>query len=544
MNILGRLTNITIAFGEKDILQHGSAEILEGAIIGIVGGNGEGKSSLLSVLAGLNNSYSGHVEWIGNTPSISYVKQEEEHFHSFLENEYTSKWFVPKETDFSFLSGGEKIKKRLSKAFAENNQLLLLDEPTNHLDQDSLGFLIESVQQYKGTVIIVSHDRYFLDIVAEYIWEIENKRLTVYHGNYSAYRERKEQNRQTQQRLYDKQQSKISLVEKQIAELTSWSSKAHKDSTKKEGYKEYWREKAKRKDNQIKSKRKRLELELSKNKVEKPDVEKEISFTIEGNKKKGKRIIEAKQLKKSFGDKLLFENASFTIQAQERIGIIGPNGSGKSTLLKMLMEKETQELWLSSSLKIGYLQQTVFDLPEELTPAEIFSPSDFEERGLIQTLMVNLGFSKDQWHRPVSTMSMGERVKVKLMEFMLDEKDLLVLDEPTNHLDLPSREQLERTLATFPGTILLVTQDRYFLEKLTDKLLVIENKTIRRIEQSYRDWMNPTNETSKEQELLRLETERQAVLGELSFLDKKHPRYEVLNQQFMHLTKLINQIKR
>jgi macrolide transport system ATP-binding/permease protein len=130
------------------------------------------------------------------------------------------------------------------------------------------------------------------------------------------------------------------------------------------------------------------------------------------------------------------------------------------------------------------------------------------------------------------------------MEFMLDEKDLLVLDEPTNHLDLPSREQLERTLATFPGTILLVTHDRYFLEKLTDKLLVIENKTIKRIEQSYSDWVNRINETSKEQELLRLETERQAVLGELTYLDKKHPRYEVLNQQFTHLTKLINQIKR
>lgn len=550
MTLLGKLNSISITFGDNEILQNVNVVIPANAVIGIVGGNGEGKSSLLTVLSKEALPSIGKVEWIGKSPSISYFKQEDEQFdqteYEHDERSYFSKWTVPEEREYAHLSGGEKMKRRLSRVFAENSQVLLLDEPTNHLDQDSLSFLQKQILSHSGTCILVSHDRYFLDEVADYIWEVENKNLTVYTGNYSTYRDKKAERLLTQQRLYDAQQSKIQQVEKQITELKNWSTKAHAESTKQEFNKEYYRVKAKKMDVQIRSKKKRLELELTKNTVDKPDQEKEVSFSIDGNKKKGKRVIEVKNLRKDFEKRTLFQNASFTILAGERLGLLGSNGSGKSTFFRMLLGEESfqGELWKTESMNIGYLRQTVFDLPEDQTPFEFFGPTDFKARGLIQTLMTNLGFSKEHWSRPISTMSMGERVKLKLMEFMLDQKVVLLLDEPTNHLDLPSREQLEKTLSTYPGTILLVTHDRYFLEKLTNKLLVIENKLMRKLEMNYNEWMHKNNESLLEKELLTLETERQAVLGELSFLKNNDPKYNKLDVQFNELTKKINELKK
>ena len=549
MTLQGRLTNISITHGDKEIINNIKTDIHLGAVIGIVGRNGEGKSSLLSILSGESSPTSGQIEWIGTTPTISYFKQEDEHFHSNVEEKdertYISKLSVPNNRPYDALSGGEKMKKRLSKVFAESSQLLLLDEPTNHLDQSSLSFLKEEIATYSGTIILVSHDRYFLDGVSNYIWEIENKNLTVYTGNYSTYRKRKEEKLITHQRKYDAQQSKIRQVEKQMEVLKNWSNKAHEESTKKDGAKEYFRMKAKKKDVQIRSKQKRLELELSKYQVERPVEEKEINFSIEGNKKKGKRVIEAKNLSKSFNEEILFQKASFTIQAKERVGILGSNGSGKTTFFRMLTGEETfeGELWKTESMNIGFLRQTVFDLPEDQTPSDFFATTDYDTRGVIQTLMNNLGFSKDHWLRPISTMSMGERVKLKLMEFMVDQKDVLILDEPTNHLDLPSREQLERTLSTYPGTILLVTHDRYFLERLTNKLLIFDKNRIQKLEMNYTDWLSRSEENDNNKLLLALETERQAVLGQLSYLPSKDSKYMELDEQFKMLTQKINQLK-
>ncbi|MEK4520427.1 ABC-F family ATP-binding cassette domain-containing protein [Psychrobacillus sp. FSL W7-1493] len=549
MTIQGRIVNLSITHGHKEIIKNIKTDIPLGAVIGIVGRNGEGKSSLLSVLSGEAPPSSGQIEWIGAPPTISYCKQEDENFYSTeVEKDewtYMSKWSVPRTLSYNSLSGGEKMKKRLAKVFAERSHLLLLDEPTNHLDQSSLSFLKEQIATYPGTIILVSHDRYFLDQVSNYIWEIEYQNLTPYKGNYSTYRKRKEELLLTQQREYNAQQSKVQLVEKQIAELRKWTNKAHAESTKKDGYKEYFRMKAKKKDVQIRSKQKRLELELSKHRVDRPVEEKEVNFSIDGNKKKGKRILEAKNLSKSFNAKTLFQNTSFTIQSNERVGIIGANGSGKTTFFRMLIGEEPfdGELWKTDSMNIGYLRQTVFDLPNEQTPSNFFATTDFETRGIIQTLMTNLGFSKDHWLRPISTMSMGERVKLKLMEFMLDQKDVLILDEPTNHLDLPSREQLEKTLSTYPGTILLVTHDRYFLEKLTNKLLIFENKKVQKVEMTYNEWLHREEENEVEKILLTLETERLAILGQLSYLLPKDSKFAELDEQFNLLTQKINKLK-
>jgi macrolide transport system ATP-binding/permease protein len=547
MVVLGKIQNVLIEYGNKIVVQNVSIDIKKGSCIGVVGGNGEGKSTLLSLLADELEASEGSIKWIGGTPTTHYFRQEDQAFElgNNEENNLSHKWQVPKNRSYEVLSGGERMKKRLSQAFSSHVQLLLLDEPTNHLDQESLKELVKLVKSYLGTLIIVSHDRYFLDEVATTIWEVEHQRVTAFEGNYSAYRLEKEERRKVHSRLYDAQQKKITRIDEQIASLQNWSSKAHADSTKQDGYKEFYRSKAKRMDTQIRSKRKRLDGELAKAKIDRPLEEREISFSIEGNQKQGHRVIEVKDLSKRFGEQVLWKKASFTIQRGERVALIGPNGCGKSTWLRMLMGQETFEgdLWKTSAMSIGYLQQTVEDLPEKKTPEEWFDPQDFETRGQIQTLMTNLGFGKEHWRLPIGSLSMGERLKLKLMAFMMEQKDVLLLDEPTNHLDLPSREQLEQTLSTYPGTILLVTHDRYFLDKIANKLLVFEDKTIKKVDMTFVEWNNHQNETFQQQQLLKLEIECQALLGEISFMSKTDSKYAELDKRFNELTKQIKHLK-
>ena len=193
------------------------------------------------------------------------------------------------------------------------------------------------------------------------------------------------------------------------------------------------------------------------------------------------------------------------------------------------------EVWLSKGMRIGYLSQDVFDLPEEKTPAELFPAQNFEEAGKIRMLMDHLGFEKVHWEQRIVYMSMGERVKLKLMEFMLAGCNVLLLDEPTNHLDLPSREELERTLASFGGTMLIATHDRYFMEKLSDKLLVFEGNRLTKFNGGYTEWQQRESKVEK-LELLQLERERQEVLGKLSFLKAGDNEYESLDKRFKDLT--------
>lgn len=542
MKELLKLFNICFEVMDLNIFENVNASVQQGDIIGIIGKNGAGKSTLLQLINKTKVPAQGQIQWLQQDLKMYMVEQETES-HSFedktpLEAKLLEKWRVPT-NDFAQLSGGEKLKARLAKGLSKDTDLLLLDEPTNHLDEQSLELLKKQIKDFKGTIILVSHDRYFLDAVATKIWAIEGKTLIEHKGNYSSYMEVRKQKRLTQKREYEKQQKMVKRIEGQMNEITSWSKKAHAQSTKKEGFKEYYRVKAKRMDTQVKSKQKRLEKELEKVKVEPVESEYNVRFSIKANNKVGKRFLEVKNVTKSFEGRRLFKNVNFTIQHGERVSIIGPNGSGKTTLLKVIVGQESfaGEVWISPSVKVGYLTQEVFDLPLEQTPEQLFYKETFAARGKVQTLMKHLGFTISHWTEPIRNMSMGERIKCKLMEYILEEKDVLILDEPTNHLDLASREQLEDTLAQYNGTLIVVSHDRYFLEKTTSSKLVISNNSI----QKQVNKIVPKRDNLEELRL-KLETERQEVLGRLSYLTPNDETYKELDKKFIELTKQINEL--
>ncbi|WPK11216.1 ABC-F type ribosomal protection protein [Lysinibacillus louembei] len=534
-----KIHDVTLEFEQVVLLQNVRLSLTEGDVVGIVGKNGAGKSTLLHLLNGDMEPSTGTMQWQRHITPL-YIQQEQETYDetSYANAELLAKWHVP-DNDYSTLSGGEKLKLRLVAGFSKAKDLLLLDEPTNHLDDASIQLLIEQMKAYKGTIVVASHDRAFLDKVATKIWAIENKEIRAYHGNYTYYKKVRADERKAQQHAYEQQQKKIERIEGQLTNLTSWSNKAHAQSTKQEGFKEYHRVKAKRTDSQIKSKRKRLEQELKTAKVEQVAKPYEVQFEIHATAKRGKRFLEATGIEKRIGNKLLFKAQHFTIMHGEKVALIGPNGAGKTTFLQMVMGKEAYDgkLWLSPTASIGYLSQNVFDLPLMQTPAQIFHRATFEDRSVVQHLMKQLGFTAVHWENPIDTMSMGERVKLKLMQFILQNKDVLLLDEPTNHLDMESREQLEATLQQFTGTILAVSHDQYFLQQITDEQLIIEDGRLKKhvVQQEIQQDNSAV--------LLALETERQAVLGKLSLAQLGSEQYMKLDQRFNELTKEINVLK-
>ncbi|MGE7795649.1 ribosomal protection-like ABC-F family protein [Lysinibacillus fusiformis] len=542
MKELLKLQDISFEIKDTFLFEHVTATVKQGEVIGIIGRNGAGKSTLLQFIRGMLVPTTGEIKGL-ETVKTAIVEQELAHFTRMeitaREADLLSKWKVPN-LPFEALSGGEKLKMRLAEGFSQGAQILMLDEPTNHLDEQSTTFLIKQVQNYKGTIIVVSHDRYFLDSVATKIWSIEDKKLIEHNGNYSNYMAEREHRRLTQQRAYDKQQKNIERIEAQMQELTAWSQKGHAQSTKLEGFKEYHRVKAKRLDSQVKSKKKRLEAELEKAKVEAVKPESEIRFSLGTNQRVGKRFLETKNVSLRFDDRLLFKDVNVTAQFGDKIAITGTNGSGKTSFLKVILGqlKAEGEVWVSPAANIGYLTQEVFDLPLDQTPEQYFYQETFEERGKVRNLMKNLGFTSTHWTSSIGEMSMGERVKCKLMAYIVADKNVLILDEPTNHLDLPSREQLEQTLAQYNGTLLVVSHDRYFLDKVTNSVWEVHGQQIEK------KWRKEVKQDEDVMTLrLKLETERQEILGKLSFLTAKDKDYAKLDEKFNELTKRINELK-
>ncbi|CAI3199621.1 MULTISPECIES: ribosomal protection-like ABC-F family protein [Clostridium] len=544
MTVLMESKNLSKEYGENVIFNKIDFKIKLGETIGIVGSNGTGKTTLANIICGKIEPTSGEIIWYKNNVKIGYMKQATE--YEDLE---------------STLSGGEKTKKLLNDVIHRDYNFLVLDEPTNHLDYLGVAYLIKEIKKFNGTIIIISHDRYFLDQCVTRIIEIENQKITEYNGNYTYYRKKKQEDYENAVHLYVEQEKIKNRINMQIEELEGWSDKAHRESRKKAietgnkfGGKEYNRVKAKKMDNQIKSRIKRLE-KMKVEGLEKPKEEEKVLFQIKESKKIGAVVVEAKDISKSFDKKILFEKSSFYIKHGEKIGIYGPNGCGKTTFIKALLGKMDVDgdLYISPTRKIGYISQDVIGLNEECSIIELFNFENRQELGQLRTKLNLIGFNAEMLDRKVKYLSLGERMKLKIILMIQEQCEVLILDEPTNHIDLHVREQLEETLRSYNGTIILVTHDRYMLEKICDKLLVFNNKKIIRYEYGIHEYLNNIEKNKKKdkdkksknklEEKILLENKITYILSCLSSCTIGSEEYKRLDEEYNSLITLRKSIK-
>lgn len=544
MTVLMESKNLSKEYGENVIFNKIDFKIKLGETIGIVGSNGTGKTTLANIICGKIEPTSGEIIWYKNNVKIGYMKQATE--YEDLE---------------STLSGGEKTKKLLNDVIHRDYNFLVLDEPTNHLDYLGVAYLVKEIKKFNGTIIIISHDRYFLDQCVTRIIEIENQKITEYNGNYTYYRKKKQEDYENAVHLYVEQEKIKNRINMQIEELEGWSDKAHRESRKKAietgnkfGGKEYNRVKAKKMDNQIKSRIKRLE-KMKGEGLEKPKEEEKVLFQIKESKKIGAVVVDAKDISKSFDKKILFEKSSFYIKHGEKIGIYGPNGCGKTTFIKALLGKMDVDgdLYISPTRKIGYISQDVIGLNEECSIIELFNFENRQELGQLRTKLNLIGFNAEMLDRKVKYLSLGERMKLKIILMIQEQCEVLILDEPTNHIDLHVREQLEETLRSYNGTIILVTHDRYMLEKICDKLLVFNNKKIIRYEYGIHEYLNNIEKNKKKdkdkksknklEEKILLENKITYILSCLSSCTIGSEEYKRLDEEYNSLITLRKSIK-
>ncbi|MBD2860796.1 ribosomal protection-like ABC-F family protein [Paenibacillus oceani] len=397
---------------------------------------------------------------------------------------------------FDRLSGGERTKVCLGRILLEGPDLLLLDEPTNHLDLSAVEWLETYLQDYRGSVLIVSHDRYFLDRVVTKVYDLEGGAVDIYHGNYSYFVEEKERRLLLDFAAFQEQQKKIRKMEEAIKRMRLWAAQA---------------------DNPLMFKRAAaMQKALDRmNKLDRPVLErKKMGLTFEMSERSGKDVVRMEGVSKSFGSsgeaaeltndsgggldrggdrregRALYANVDLHVRFGEAVAIVGDNGSGKSTLLRMILgqlQPDSGTVTVGSQVKIGYLAQRDWFPDEEKTIVDAFRDMVMVEEGEARHLLAKFLFYGASVYRKVNALSGGERMRLRLAQLMHQEMNALVLDEPTNHLDIDAREALEDTLAAFPGTLICVSHDRYLLNKLFPVTYWLEDGALTRYEGGYND---------------------------------------------------------
>ncbi len=353
----------------------------------------------------------------------------------------------------SQLSGGQKTRVHLAKLLLSRPELLLLDEPTNHLDIASIEWLEDFLRSYPGAVLIISHDRYFLDRIVTKVIEIEHKKSVVYNGNYSAYWQQKEKNREVQQKAYEMQQKEIKHQEDVIRTLRSFN-----------------REKS------IKRAESREKVLEKMERIDRPEAAPEqMRLTLTPFLTSGNDVLHAEELSKSYGGQTIFRHVSFDVKRSEKVAIIGPNGVGKSTLFRMLLKEIPSDSGLirfGTNVFVGYYDQEQAKLDESKTIfQEIADTYPTLTAGQIRNMLAAFVFMGDDVFKPISALSGGEKGRVSLAKIMLSKANLLMLDEPTNHLDMFSKEVLESAINRYEGTCVYISHDRYFINKTAEKIL-------------------------------------------------------------------------
>lgn len=478
-------------YGGQQVLEAVSFQLASGERVGLVGPNGCGKSTLLEILTGHVGPDGGQVRWIPAGISRGYMPQEPPWDPKVplgeqlgpVPDDLLARWGLDRgllHRPAGRLSGGQKTRAALVQALAGDPQVLLLDEPTNHLDVEGLEWLEETLQVYPGAVLVVSHDRLFLDRVVDRILALEDGRLRSYPGNYSAYaaqRQREQEQADAEYRHYLKEKRRL---EEAIRREMEWARRAQDRKLPREYglAKPALRAKAKVHVRKARA----MEKRLHRMRKEPPKKEERINLAF-GRAGGGSRtLIAAEEMGFHYpGGPWLFRGATFAIQRGERVLVVGPNGSGKTTLLRLLLgELEPSEGRLHRApARAAFLAQELENLDHNRTVlAEASGGNEAADQAKVRTLLGCLLLGGDAVWKRVADLSGGERVRLAVAKLILAEPDLLVLDEPTNGLDLASRERVEEALEGFQGTLVVVSHDRYLLRRLGNAVLALKDGRI------------------------------------------------------------------
>ena len=427
------------AYIGKTVLKDVSFHLEDKEKAAIVGINGSGKTTLLRCILGIEEADEGSIAF-SKEKKMDYLAQQ----HADIETE---------NEDYDTLSGGQKTRKRLEEILQEKPDLLILDEPTNHLDIGSIQWLEKVLKRYDGAVLLVSHDRYFLDRIVTKVIDLERGKVRMYQGNYSAYAEKKRQLREAEWKAFQNQQAEIKHQEAVIEKL-----------------KQFNREKS------IKRAESREKMLSKLERLEKPEeLENEMKLLFSPRESSGNDVLMAKELGKSYDGKRLFSHGTFSLQKGEHVALIGDNGTGKTTLLKILnglVQADEGEFRLGSKVKIAYYDQehAVLNMEKTLFDEIQDSYPDMNNTKVRNVLAAFL-FTGDDVYKRIQDLSGGEQGRVSLAKLMLSDANFLILDEPTNHLDIQGKEVLEEAIRNYEGTVLYVSHDRYFINKTATRII-------------------------------------------------------------------------
>lgn len=534
--------NLNKSFGIDTILENISFTVNEGDKVGIIGVNGTGKTTLFKILSGAYGYDSGDI-YLGKGVEIGYLEQntnfqsEKTIYEEVLEvfsdlidmetyirdleikiaeegsnpnsknldklmNEYSKKLELfselngygyksevkgilkglgfsddDMETPINILSGGEKTRVLLSKLLLKNPSLLLLDEPTNHLDSDAIEWLEIFLKQYKGTVVIISHDRYFLDQVVNRVFEIHNKKLKTYNGNYSKFIELSKTEKELEVKRYEDQQKEIKKQEESIERLKAYGREKH-----------------------LKRARSKEKMLDKVDVLDKPDVfRKKASIQFSPSASSGNDVLQVQDLSMGYGERILFKDIDFNIYRGEKVALIGANGIGKSTLFKIIMDEIiplTGTTKLGTNVHVDYFHQEQKTLNLDNTIIdEIWNDHPTLNQTTLRNMLGSFLFEDEEVFKKISTLSGGERARVAILKLILSNANFLLLDEPTNHLDIDSKEVLEEALLNYTGTLFTISHDRYFLNTVVDKILVLDSDGITEYLGNYDYYMEKKKQT-------------------------------------------------
>lgn len=541
------IKNLKKYYGDRLILDIDKFEIEEKEKIGIVGENGVGKTTLLKILIGELKADEGPVYL---TDSYSYISQLDEEC-KVCDNSKIKKIFnVPNEYE-EYLSGGEKMKMRVVGALQENTSLIIADEPTSNLDSESIKKLDDMFKKYSGALLVVSHDRKFLDDVCNEIAEIEDGKLKVYKGNYSRYLGLKGEDYKKQKREYEKYVHEKERLEEVIGEkeiLRDRIKKAPKGMGKSEAKTIKMGDQKGKKhiENNIRSIEKRIEHM----KVVMPPKKKEkIIINInEGTEVAAKNLIEVKKLKLCVQDKVLIDEINLNIKNGFKIALIGENGCGKTTLLNRILSNNSEEVKIASNVRVGYFDQRQDSLKDEKSILENIKEDSIWDESFIRINLGEFGFKRGSVNKLVGQLSGGERVKVAICKIILSNNNLLILDEPTNYLDIKTIEALENALINTNKTVLLVSHDIEFISNVCNYIIEIKDKEIHEFEGKYFDYIKNADKNKSEKkkhlddEILVLENKVSEVLSLLS-IETKEEKKDQLNKEYLELINYLRELK-